>query len=94
MNQVEEYTRKQDQARIHYEKQLFSKDQEIEKLVEEIENFKSTVQSKDLHRSWRDAERKLRLQLSSKDIKLKHLKEAIKSLEDKLVEALKKNADE
>lgn len=91
---MEESAKQKERSDGQNKKQLLEKDQTIENLSCEIENIKSTVQSQDLQRIWRDAERKLRLQLSSKDVKLKQLKEAIKSLEDKLVEALKRNADE
>ncbi len=39
-------------------------------------------------------ERKLRLQLASKDMKLRQLRDAIKKLEARLIDALKKNADD
>lgn len=63
------------------------------KVQEDFNATKLALQATDLQKSWRNAERKLRLQLSGKDLKLKQLKDVIKGLEEKLVAALKKNAD-
>ncbi|GMH40793.1 hypothetical protein BSKO_08697 [Bryopsis sp. KO-2023] len=92
--QVDEVTAKLSSAKSDHQHQLLLKEQELDGLKNEVEEARNTLQCKDLQKSWREGERKLKLQLSAKDVKLRHLKEAIKALEEKLVEALKKNADE
>lgn len=73
---------------------LAAKSEEVEILRSELASAQKLLRSGESEKSWREAERKLRLQLSSKDIKLRQLKDAIKALEQKLVDALKQTADE
>eukprot|EP00803_Ostreobium_quekettii_P004079 evm.model.scf_2106.2 EVM.evm.TU.scf_2106.2 scf_2106:1553-16817(-) len=92
--QVKQLEENLDEQQLKHHRQMAAVGEDVEALKAELASAQELINSGEVEKGWREAERKLRLQIASKDVKLRQLKDAIKALEQRLVDALKQTADE